>query len=199
MKLVIAAAALFIVAFQNCSKVQFSAQEDGSFSSLGPSDVETNEGVDAGVGQPAVTDSTGGTTPATTTGTGTGTGGDRAPASTTPVELPHVTFYGPLCLRGTTCLADFTLSKAMPYEVSFYWRTNDSAYLTPSTNPQYIVGQPGVHYVSKGPLLITFAPGETKKPITIQNINQTNNAIWIPVRMEQCAYAGVPLNCTDIF
>jgi hypothetical protein len=202
MRLLLATSAILIFAFQNCSKVQFAAApaERGlaSVSSDGSDGggIGTDE-VDTGIGQDGSSTGAG-----SGSGSGSSTGGSTGStggATGSTAELPKVVFSAPLCVRGTQCLGEFTLAKAMPYEVSFYWRTNDSAYLTPSTYPEYIIGQPGVHYVSKGPLLLRFAPGEVKKSIYIENINTTNLAIFIPVRMNQCVYAGVGLNCTDIF
>jgi hypothetical protein len=201
MKLVLAAtSALLIFSFQNCSKVQFAAVQDPQSASRGLASVSpdddgslTTDGVDSGINQPGSTSTSG--SGSSTSGSGAGTTGSTPSAA----DLPKVTFSAPLCMQGTQCLGEFTLDKAMPYEVSFYWRTNDSAYLNPSTNPAYIIGQAGVHYVSKGPLLMRFAPGEVKKQIYVQNINTTSIPIYIPVRMDQCVYAGVALNCTDIF
>jgi hypothetical protein len=201
MKLVLAAtSAALIFSFQNCSKVQFAAAQDPQSAARGLASVSPDDdggsltdGVDAGINQPSSPSTTGSGTGSSTSGTGTT--GSASPTA----DLPKVTFSAPLCQQGTQCLGEFTLDKAMPYEVSFYWRTNDSAYLNPSTSPNYIIGQAGVHYVSKGPLLMRFAPGEVKKQIYVQNINTTSIPIYIPVRMDQCVYAGLALNCTDIF
>jgi hypothetical protein len=203
MKLVLAAtSAALIFSFQNCSKVQFAAAQDPQSAARGLASVSSDEsaitdGVDGGISQPGSTSS--GSTSGSSSGSSSGSGTTSPGSGSTAAELPKVTFSAPLCAQGTQCLGEFTLDKAMPYEVSFYWRTNDSAYLTPSTNPAYIIGQAGVHYVSKGPLLMRFAPGEVKKQIFVQNINTTGIPIYIPVRMDQCVYASVPLNCTDIF
>ncbi len=198
----LALVAALVLGFQNCSKVTFSAAGEATELSLDPNDLGSSsgsstgtdgDGVDGGIRQPASTTTTG--TGSTTGSSTTTTGG--VPATTT--ELPTVTFYGPLCQPRTQCAAEFRLGKPMPFATSFYWRTNDTAYQTPSTNSTYVIGQPGVHYVAKGPELITFAPGETLKPITVQNINPYSYAVYIPVRMSQCVYGGTALNCSEIF
>jgi hypothetical protein len=183
---VVMALAFCFVAFQNCSKVNFSAAKssDGSYASLG------TDGFDGGLSGPGSPTAPGsGPTPAP---------GGRGPASVS--ELPQVHFSAPLCQPHTNCVAYFTLAQAVPYETSFYWQTNDSGYKTlVPADSSYVIGIPNYHYVPVGHTLLTFAPGETQKIVNVQNINPTSSAIFIPVHMDTCVYDGAAVNCTSIF
>lgn len=136
--------------------------------------------------------------PAATAGTPAPNGSASGTIHQSAAELPKISFVGPPCTRGTACAAAFQLDKAMPFDVSFDWRTNDTLYTTPVPAGQPIYGQPNVHYVPTAGTALMKA-GSTSFPISIQNINPYNISIVIGVVMTNCYYGNDPIDCSTAF
>lgn len=176
------------LALVNCSGVKFGTKETTTQSSA--------SGTATDPGSP--TNDAGGTL--------TQPGGVPVPAPTpapipapTPEALPKVVFVGPLCQPKTNCLVEFDLKQAMPKNVDFDWRTNDTLFQTPvPAGADYLYARPNYHYVPTSGH-ITFLAGETKKQVYVQNINPDLTKIVIGVRMSVCTYGGNLHNCVPDF
>jgi hypothetical protein len=193
---------LSLLAFNNCSNVDFdkgssslgSTGTEGSLGAIGTDSRGNSSPLPGGTNNPngLPTDTAGNVINQPTVPLGTGG---------TPVNLLPVIDYLPdICVAGGICKVDYVLDKAYPGVIEIFWHTNDEWYKEPRKSPnEYQHAQPGVHYESNSGVL-RFNPGETKKTVFVKNINKNPAlAVSINLRMPDCMYNSYFEDCRIIF